>query len=169
MHWIIQYDPPDDSAEYIHRVGRTARAGGTGKALLFLLETELGYLKYLKAAGVPLNEYSVPKEKMANIQPQLEKLLEKNYYLYQSARDAYRGYVLSYHSHALKDCFDVHALDLQRVARSFGFQFPPKINFPGKLKNVGSVPTEARKAGSAASSSAYNRFVNKADDRQWSK
>lgn len=88
---------------------------------MFLLETELQYLKHLKAAGVPLNEYSVPKEKVANIQSQLERLMEKNYYLYQSARDAYRGYVLSYQSHKLKGCYDVFKLDLQRVAKSFGF------------------------------------------------
>ena len=25
VDWIIQYDPPDDPREYIHRVGRTAR------------------------------------------------------------------------------------------------------------------------------------------------
>lgn len=74
-----------------------------------------------KAAGVPLNEYSVPKEKVANIQSQLERLMEKNYYLYQSARDAYRGYVLSYQSHKLKECYDVFKLDLQRVSKSFGF------------------------------------------------
>ncbi|KAJ2878434.1 ATP-dependent RNA helicase, partial [Coemansia aciculifera] len=28
VDWIIQYDPPDDPRDYIHRVGRTARAGG---------------------------------------------------------------------------------------------------------------------------------------------
>ena len=44
--------------EYIHRVGRTARGdGGAGKALLFLLPSELGFLRYLKDARVPLNEY----------------------------------------------------------------------------------------------------------------
>ncbi len=47
--------------------------------------------------------------------------MEKNYYLYQSARDAYRGYVLSYQSHKLKECYDVFKLDLQRIAKSFGF------------------------------------------------
>lgn len=38
VDWIIQYDPPDDPKEYIHRVGRTARGKeGVGRALLFLL------------------------------------------------------------------------------------------------------------------------------------
>ncbi|KAJ1836874.1 ATP-dependent RNA helicase, partial [Coemansia sp. RSA 486] len=34
VDWIIQYDPPDDPRDYIHRVGRTARAGSKGKSLL---------------------------------------------------------------------------------------------------------------------------------------
>ena len=52
VDWIVQYDPPDDPKEYIHRVGRTARAGGRGHALLFLLPEELGFLKFLKHAKV---------------------------------------------------------------------------------------------------------------------
>ena len=51
VDWIIQYDPPDDPREYIHRVGRTARGeGASGRALLFLLPSELGFLRYLKAS-----------------------------------------------------------------------------------------------------------------------
>ena len=39
VDWIIQYDPPLDIKEYIHRVGRTCRGhNAKGKALLFLLE-----------------------------------------------------------------------------------------------------------------------------------
>ena len=170
VDWIIQYDPPDDCSEYIHRVGRTARAGGSGKALLFLLETELGFLKYLRTAGVPLNEYSVPKEKIANIQLQLEKLMSKNYYLYQSSRDAYRGYVLSYQSHSLKDCYDVYKLDLQRVAKSFGFAAPPKINLnlKGNPKTKSSTATD-RRHGQGEGESAVRRFSGAGDQRQWSK
>ena len=62
---------------------------------------------------MPLNEYEFPKAKVANVQSQLERLVEKNYYLHQSARDAYRSYILAYNSHQLKDIFNVHSLDLQ--------------------------------------------------------
>ena len=49
VDWIVQFDPPDDPKEYIHRVGRTARGqGGKGHALLILRPEELGFLRYLK-------------------------------------------------------------------------------------------------------------------------
>lgn len=71
VDWIVQFDPPDDPRDYIHRVGRTARAGKSGKSLLFLLESELGFLRYLKEAKVPLNEYTFPAERIANVQSQV--------------------------------------------------------------------------------------------------
>ncbi|KAH6578485.1 hypothetical protein BASA61_000243 [Batrachochytrium salamandrivorans] len=128
VDWILQFDPPDDPREYIHRVGRTARAGGRGKALLFLLPTELGFLRYLKHARVPLNEYQFPPNKVANVQSQLERLIEKNYYLNKSAKDGYRSYLQAYASHSLKKIFDVGVLDMQRVARAYGFTVPPSVN-----------------------------------------
>ena len=30
---VINYDLPEDSEDYVHRIGRTARAGATGKAI----------------------------------------------------------------------------------------------------------------------------------------
>eukprot|EP00249_Psilotum_nudum_P018779 c26958_g1_i1 orf=116-2218(+) len=143
VDWIIQYDPPDDPKEYIHRVGRTARGeGARGRALLFLIPEELRFLLYLKGAKVPLNEYEFPESKLANVQSQLEKLVEKNYYLYQSARDAYRSYLLAYNSHSMKEIFNVHCLDLQAVAASFGFSCPPKVNL-----NLDSSAAKFRKKG----------------------
>jgi ATP-dependent RNA helicase DDX18/HAS1 len=128
VDWIVQFDPPDDPREYIHRVGRTARAGGRGKALLFLLPSELGFLRYLKQAKVPLNEYNFPSSKVANVQTQLERLVSKNYYLNKSARDAYRSYLQAYASHSLKHIFNVNDLDLSVVSRSFGFDVPPQVS-----------------------------------------
>jgi len=129
VDWIVQFDPPDDPKEYIHRVGRTARGeGGKGHALLILRPEELGFLRYLKQAKVPLNEYEFGWNKIANIQPQLEKLIEKNYFLHKSAQLAYKSYVAAYAAHSLKSVFDINALDLKAVAKAFGFTVPPRVD-----------------------------------------
>ncbi|XP_017073623.2 probable ATP-dependent RNA helicase pitchoune [Drosophila eugracilis] len=129
VDWIVQYDPPDDPREYIHRVGRTARGSGTsGHALLLMRPEELGFLRYLKAAKVPLNEFEFSWQKIADIQLQLEKLIAKNYFLNQSAKEAFKSYVRAYDSHQLKQIFNVNTLDLQAVAKSFGFLVPPVVD-----------------------------------------
>jgi ATP-dependent RNA helicase DDX18/HAS1 len=137
VDWIVQYDPPDDPHDYIHRVGRTARgANGTGKALIMLLSSELGFLRYLKQAKVPLNEYEFPTNKLANISGQYQKLVDRNYYLNKSAREAYKSYLHAYASHKLKDIYNVHKLDLAKVALAFGLSAPPYVD----LSNLSLVP-----------------------------
>lgn len=42
---VINYNLPDDPKSYVHRIGRTARAGKNGIALSFCDETEHGLLK----------------------------------------------------------------------------------------------------------------------------
>jgi ATP-dependent RNA helicase DDX18/HAS1 len=82
VDWIVQFDPPDDPRDYIHRVGRTARgANGKGKSLMFLQPNEVGFLNHLKEAKVPLVEFEIPPKKILDIQSQLEMLIGKNYYL----------------------------------------------------------------------------------------
>ncbi|MCJ1426112.1 ATP-dependent RNA helicase ddx18 [Sticta canariensis] len=129
VDWIIQFDPPDDPRDYIHRVGRTARgSNGKGRSLMFLQPSEVGFLKHLKDARVPLVEFEFPTKRIFNIQSQLEKLIGQNYYLNKSAKDGYRSYLQAYASHSLRSVFDVHKLDLIKVAKSFGFQTPPRVD-----------------------------------------
>lgn len=131
VDWIVQFDPPDDPKEYIHRVGRTARGeGAKGHALLILNPEEREFLRYLKEAKVPLQEFEFSWNKVANIQPQLEKLISKNYFLNLSAKEAYKAFVRAYDSHSLKHIFDVNRLDLVCVAKSFGFSVPPFVDLP---------------------------------------
>ncbi|KAG0135408.1 putative ATP-dependent RNA helicase has1 [Tuber indicum] len=129
VDWIVQFDPPDDPRDYIHRVGRTARgSNGKGRSLMFLQPNEVGFLKYLKEARVPVVEFEFPAKKLVNVQSQLEKLIGKNYYLNGSAKDGYKSYLQAYASHSLRTVFDVHKLDLVKVAKSFGFSTPPKVD-----------------------------------------
>ncbi|KAL4792077.1 P-loop containing nucleoside triphosphate hydrolase protein [Aspergillus venezuelensis] len=129
VDWIIQFDPPDDTRDYIHRVGRTARgANGKGRSLMFLQPSEVGFLKYLKEARVPVVEFDFPAKKIVNVQSQLEKLISQNYYLNKSAKEGYRSYIQAYASHSLRSVFDVHKLDLVKVAKGFGFNAPPRID-----------------------------------------
>lgn len=117
-------------------MGRTARGeGGKGHALLILRPEELGFLRYLKQANVPLNEFEFSWSKVSNIQPQLEKLVAKNYFLNLSAKEAFKAYVRAYESHSLKQIFDVQTLDLKAVGNSFGFVTPPHIDLGLGLAN----------------------------------
>ncbi|OLN81245.1 ATP-dependent RNA helicase DBP7 [Colletotrichum chlorophyti] len=47
---VVEYDPAFSAADHVHRIGRTARAGRPGKAVLFLMPgCEEGYIDLLKA------------------------------------------------------------------------------------------------------------------------
>jgi len=52
---VVNYDMPNTAEDYVHRIGRTARAGADGTAISFLDETEHDVLKEIeKTIGVPL-------------------------------------------------------------------------------------------------------------------
>jgi len=52
VDWAVQYDPPCEIADYVHRVGRVARAGKAGHSLLFMLPSERKYLEVLETKGI---------------------------------------------------------------------------------------------------------------------
>ncbi|XP_061205588.1 ATP-dependent RNA helicase DDX18 [Neopsephotus bourkii] len=177
VDWIVQYDPPDDPKEYIHRVGRTARGiNGRGHALLILRPEELGFLRYLKQARVPLSEFEFSWSKISDIQSQLEKLIEKNYFLHKSAQEAYKAYIRAYDSHSLKQIYDVNNLDLPKVSLSFGFKVPPFVdlnvnsNHGRRLqKRGGGGGFGYQKAKSVHKAKIFKHINKKSDHRQFSR
>ncbi|KAJ3591886.1 hypothetical protein NHX12_007017 [Muraenolepis orangiensis] len=177
VDWIVQYDPPDDPKEYIHRVGRTARGiDGKGHALLILRPQELGFLRFLKQARVPLSEFEFSWSKISDIQSQLDKLIEKNYYLHKSGQEAYKSYVRAYDSHSLKQIYSVETLNLPMVALSFGFKVPPYVDLNVhsshgmKMQKRGGGGSFGYKSKGASNSKVF-KHINKGrgDKRQFSR
>ena len=58
IQWTVQFDAPVDPSTYVHRVGRSARAGATGSSLIFLTPKEEAYVDFLRMRKVPLNVIS---------------------------------------------------------------------------------------------------------------
>ncbi|WOL00702.1 DEAD-box ATP-dependent RNA helicase 17 isoform X1 [Canna indica] len=149
---IIQYDSPGEASEYVHRVGRTARLGEKGEALLFLQPVEIDYLHDLQRHGVCLKEYPLQKDlakfslygqkhqkdKLISLethpwvlflQKALETFISTEPKLKKLAKDAFCTWVRAYTAHRgeLKKIFMVKKLHLGHVARSFGLKEQPSL------------------------------------------
>ncbi|MFO7197247.1 C-terminal helicase domain-containing protein, partial [Enterococcus faecium] len=45
---VYNYDIPQDPESYVHRIGRTGRAGKEGMAITFVQPREMGYLRIVE-------------------------------------------------------------------------------------------------------------------------
>uniref|UniRef100_A0A8D1SMS9 ATP-dependent RNA helicase n=1 Tax=Sus scrofa TaxID=9823 RepID=A0A8D1SMS9_PIG len=120
VDWIVQYDPPDDP-----KVTSILRN-------LVIILTAAWFCRYYKAWSKIQYFFLF----------QLEKLIEKNYFLHKSAQEAYKSYIRAYDSHSLKQIFNVNNLNLPQVALSFGFKVPPFVDL-----NVNSNDGKVKKRG----------------------
>ena len=60
---IINYDVPHDNEDYVHRIGRTARAGGDGLAITFVNEKEQTQFRGIEEfLGKTIYKIAVPDE-----------------------------------------------------------------------------------------------------------
>lgn len=60
---VLNYDIPYDTEAYIHRIGRTARAGRSGEAIIFVAPRETRMLRLIeKATGKPIEAMALPSE-----------------------------------------------------------------------------------------------------------
>ncbi|CAG8456928.1 17515_t:CDS:2 [Acaulospora morrowiae] len=144
---IIQYDPPTDLKDYVHRVGRTARLGKKGEAIIFLLPSEIEYIHALKSHEIHAEPVQVealleglsPKGKSESyeleatkIQLNFEGYVLSNSERTKTARKAFLSYIRAYatHSSSEKHIFHIKKLHLGHVAKSFGLrEAPSDINY----------------------------------------
>ena len=82
-----------------------------------------------------------------------------------------RSYIHAYNSHSFKDVFDVYALDLQGVAKSFGFENPPKVTLMLKANPKENDKRKGAKGGKGGRYSEENPYGSrpKDDKRQFSR
>ena len=74
---VINYDIPFDAEAYVHRIGRTGRAGRTGDAILFLTPRERRFLGGLeRVVAKPIAEMEVPSNATIN-QNRLDRMRAK--------------------------------------------------------------------------------------------
>ena len=78
---VFQYEPPEDPEAYIHRAGRTGRAGGSGTAVSLVNSTErAGIVRIGKRFGISLQERPLPADEDVEriVSERIITLLEAN-------------------------------------------------------------------------------------------
>jgi ATP-dependent RNA helicase MSS116 len=131
---VLQMGLPADSAQYIHRLGRTARAGKEGSGLLLLADFEAKFLGKLRE--LPITEYK-PKRPLATYETMpaemmalqghkgargLKKLQDGIGQAYQSWLGYYNG-----HSRYLNWSKEQLVAQANELATILGADRPPKL------------------------------------------
>ncbi|KAI8465769.1 MAG: DEAD-domain-containing protein [Monoraphidium minutum] len=140
--WVVQYDPPQDPAAFVHRVGRTARMGRSGASLALLLPSEAAYVELLRLRKVPLEE----GEKLPGAPPDLAAWLRREAETDREAADkatrAFVSFVRGYKEHHLKYIFRVQELSLGRLAASMGLLRLPRMQETKKVPAGDFTPSQ---------------------------
>jgi len=64
---VLNYDIPYDTESYVHRIGRTGRAGRNGEAILFVTPRERGMLRAIeRATRQPIEPMALPGTNVVN-------------------------------------------------------------------------------------------------------
>lgn len=174
---VIEYDPPFSKDDHLHRIGRTARAGKDGRAMIFLMPgSEEGYVDFLKEGGRGRNvarhdseellkkAFSPPLRSSATTETRAPKSWEDLATDFQldverwalahpshleQARRAFQSHVRAYATHvaAERSVFDLKQLHLGHLAKAFALR-----DKPGSIRVPGSRPGDGagKKKGSAA-------------------
>lgn len=158
VDYVIEYDPPYAAEDHLHRIGRTARVGRDGRAMIFLLPgPEEGYVDILRSGYRDRRTPNVSRtdvdellrrgfggntdaaaagweDRATEWQLELERWALEHPPMLELARRAYQSHVRAYATHvaAERHMFNIKGLHLGHLAKSFALRDrPAKINVPG--------------------------------------
>lgn len=185
---VIEYDPPFSKDDHLHRIGRTARAGRDGRAMIFLMPgCEEGYVDILKegrphhltrhgadellkkgfspSAGVVQSQSW--EQPATDWQLDAERWTQEHPKHLEQARRAFQSHIRAYATHVSSErgFFDLKQLHLGHLAKAFALRDKPgSIRVPGQRPGnaAASKTKEARRSQAAKQSSGAKR--QRADD-----
>jgi ATP-dependent RNA helicase DDX31/DBP7 len=162
VDYVIEYDPPFSADDHLHRVGRTARAGKDGRALIFLLPGEEEEYVSILASGYRDGKKSLThntaedllrkgfggtgkewEDRATEWQLEVERwTLESPKYL-EMARRGFQSHIRAYATHvaAERHIFNMQTLHLGHLAKAFALR-----DKPGSIKVPGLRPAKMTKA-----------------------
>ncbi|XP_069122046.1 ATP-dependent DNA helicase DDX31-like [Argopecten irradians] len=163
VRWIVQYTAPGSNSDYVHRIGRTARAGKLGHSLLFLMPSEVEFIPQLNKDHIGPEELHMKKvlhsllsvvtdlpskndqrelprtseEAATYFQMCVEDYIDDNAEMASLAVKGFQSFVKAYATYPseMKSIFHVKHLHLGHLAKSFGLrESPSKIKTPAGKK-----------------------------------
>lgn len=140
---IVQYDPPQDPNVFVHRVGRTARLGRQGTAIVFLLPKEESYVEFLRIRRVPLQQREC-NDNVLDVVPLMRSAARKDRDVMEKGVRAFVSYIRAYKEHHCSYIFRWKELEVGKLAMGCGLlQLPgmPEVKHHS-LSTEGFTPVE---------------------------
>nr|GMD52975.1 DEAD-box ATP-dependent RNA helicase 18 [Ipomoea batatas] len=123
---IIQYDPPQDPDVFVHRVGRTARLGRQGHAIIFLSPKEEAYVDFLQIRRIPLEARECFNE-APDIVPEIRLAAKKDRDVMEKGIRAFVSYIRAYKEHNCSYIFRWKELEIGKLGMGYGLLQLPSV------------------------------------------
>ncbi|MET0028973.1 MAG: ATP-dependent RNA helicase RhlB [Candidatus Thiodiazotropha sp.] len=95
---VINYDLPEDAEDYVHRIGRTARAGASGEAISFACETYAFSMPDIETyVGHAIPAQTVSSDLLAEVDPKSRVYPEKGSRQPHHNKDGHKGHGKGHH------------------------------------------------------------------------
>ncbi|XP_017767100.1 PREDICTED: probable ATP-dependent RNA helicase CG8611 [Eufriesea mexicana] len=148
---VVQYTGPTSARDYVHRIGRTARAGSSGSATIFLTPPEIEFVRMLESRRIrirqenmddvldkllgPLSKHSSVHNAAIALQNEFETMVIEDSKLREKAYKAYTSWIRFYSSYPrdMREIFNRKDVHLGHYAKSFALrETPQRIGGIGK-------------------------------------
>lgn len=164
MDWVLQWEPPSNAAAFVHRVGRTARQGHDGNALIMILPSEDAYVDFLQRnQKVVLKKVEVSgAPDYAECNAVIHRLQLDDRSVFDKGNRAFVSHIQAYSKHECSYILRVADLNLGKIATGYGLlKMPlmPELKSQTAVDFIGPVSetvasTKSRTAGRDGNGSA---------------